>query len=312
MAVYSVGGSSQFHLSGISQSQTSPQRSCPSHLVIEDQERAYVGMASTLSNIPRKLKIFSQRTDGEFPVPGQHNHKGYFVHSRCWTLAHGVLGPRIQAELGLFLDCLTEYFGAREPTPNPHNQELLADPGGALALYEQLKMKATSETSNHPKAKFELPYDLQFMILERFSYRDTPGLLSAFGWQMPDTCWIQRLSRLEHTVFELNDGTNSESSSLDLQSACLISEELSAASRASLEACCKIWEDPRAINGIFLQRMADRHQNPGDDSVADDHMDAPMAKTNQLMTFNSRIMPAVLLVSSPSITTLALDAHQLE
>lgn len=173
----------------------------------------------------------------------------HLVHSRCWTLAERVFGPKLQDRLMRFFESLGEYFGTVAPADV--SRGLQPDPVEIPAIRELLKPEPGKQRRPHSHIRLPLPYDVQFLITELLGYTDTRNLVIAFGWELPDVFWRRRMR--QYCIFEVDDLKDSECSRIDWQAVFLKLGRVTASSEA-YRSRADIIRDLVAIEDILLRR----------------------------------------------------------
>lgn len=147
-----------------------------------------------------------------------HDFWGYPIHSQCWTLTERCLGPGVADHLKEYIDSLNGssssgmvdqqalFLRATKISLQEYRDTKPPDPVEIPELQKGFVLKSTNEDPvNRFQCRVDLPFDIQYMILDLVDSKDVCNLIYAFGWDIPESYWRQRLLRHRHLLFELDN-----------------------------------------------------------------------------------------------------------
>ncbi|KAK2757623.1 hypothetical protein FQN54_004592 [Arachnomyces sp. PD_36] len=160
---------------------------------------------------------------------------GFPVHAYCWTVIEQIIGSAAEDKLDIFLQTLRErwkenpfevdscvykqqWFGTIAGSGQliPENLIATADPDNISEIKniiqsanEELARRSERNKSIRVRNSFDLPFDVQRLIIDCLRPRDARNALEAMGWEVSPLYWqsrtapiIKYIPEVEHVKLE--------------------------------------------------------------------------------------------------------------
>ena len=163
-----------------------------------------------------------------------HPH-GFPVHAYCWSVVDQIIGPVAEEELDLFVQTLHKRW-QKHPfevdncvvNQNWSGQKFrshglipecliaTADPGDIPEIKDIIRRAIEASICKRARSKlrsrghFELPLDVQFLIIDCLRPRDARNALAGLGWQVPLSYWRSRCSPAIKYIHEIEEAKPEE------------------------------------------------------------------------------------------------------
>lgn len=213
--VVRLSSTSNFRLTGINYIQYRPN---VTHFP-KDVSLARIGYQGWKPRLEEDPAFVELRPANISQEPPEFNGEpvGYIIHAHCWALLNQTSGATFgQVQLQKFIRAAQNYWrGNRSrgsindghsylPTRGVwgsndwhiwHSPLIIPEIQTAIKRAQNIKPSGTY---------FDLPLELQMMIIEVAHPQDIRNMLLAFGWILPESFWKSHFSIDGHLFFELN------------------------------------------------------------------------------------------------------------
>lgn len=160
---------------------------------------------------------------------------GFPVHAYCWRVIDQIIGSVAEEELDLFVQTLRErwqkrpfevnrcvvnrYWAGKDPEYGvliPQCLIATADPEDIPEM-KDIVDRAIKETARKQersklgsRGHFDLPLDIQLLVIDYLRPRDARNALAGLGWQVPLSYWRGRCSSAIKYIHEIEDAKSKE------------------------------------------------------------------------------------------------------